>query len=104
MTTMLHIVNKSPFERNALASCLDTAQDGSAVLLIEDGVVGATVGSRLNDAIRQAGKRNMAFYVLSPDLKARGFSATQVLEGVKLIGYEDFVDLVVDHDNVQSWL
>ena len=102
--SMLHIVNKSPFERNALSSCLDTVQDGSSLLLIEDGVVCATAGGRFADTITQAMQRNLAVYALNPDLKARGFSDKQVLEGVKLIGYEDFVDLVVDHDNVQSWL
>ena len=102
--SMLHIVNKSPFERNALLSCLDTAQDGCSVLLIEDGVVCATVGGRFADILTEAITRDMAFYALNPDLKARGFSDKQVLEGVKLIGYEDFVDLVADHDNVQSWL
>ena len=102
--SMLHIVNKSPFERNALASCLDTAPDSSSVLLIEDAVVGAIVDGRFAAALTQAMKRNVVFYALTPDLKARGFSATQVLGGVKLIGYEDFVDLVADHDNVQSWL
>ena len=102
--SMLHIINKSPFERDALSSCLDTAQDGSSVLLIEDAVVCATVGGRFAATITQAMKRDTAFYALNPDFKARGFSDKQVLEGVKLIGYEDFVDLVADHDNVQSWL
>ncbi|MCP4411990.1 MAG: sulfurtransferase complex subunit TusB, partial [Gammaproteobacteria bacterium] len=31
---MLHTVNKSPFERNTLKSCLRIAKPGSAVLLI----------------------------------------------------------------------
>ena len=39
----LHIVNKSPFERNALDSCLRLAAKGSAVLLFEDGVIGAEI-------------------------------------------------------------
>ena len=102
--SMLHIVNKSPFERNALSSCLDTAQDGGSVLLIEDGVVCATTGGRFAETVTQAMGRKLAFYALTPDLEARGFSAKQVLAGVELIGYEDFVDLVANHDNVQSWL
>ena len=42
---MLHIVNKSPSQTRTLASCLRLAQDGSAVLLIEDGVYAATRGN-----------------------------------------------------------
>ena len=37
---MLHIVNKSPLERNALESCLRVAQ-GGALLLTEDAVYAA---------------------------------------------------------------
>ena len=39
---MLHIVNKSPAQTSALASCLRLAQDGSALLLTEDAVYAAT--------------------------------------------------------------
>ena len=41
MSKMLHLVNKSPFDRNALDSCLRLANPGSSVLLIEDGVYAA---------------------------------------------------------------
>jgi len=38
---MLHTVNKSSFERNSLQSCLNTIDDTSVILLIEDGVISA---------------------------------------------------------------
>jgi len=38
---MLHIVNKSPFERNAFESCLNHAVAGDSILMIEDAAVGA---------------------------------------------------------------
>jgi len=41
VTTLLHLVNKSPFERNALDSCLRLAAPGSSILLIEDRVYAA---------------------------------------------------------------
>jgi tRNA 2-thiouridine synthesizing protein B len=41
---MLHIVNKSPLERNSLDTCLAVAQSG-AILLIEDAVYAATTGN-----------------------------------------------------------
>lgn len=37
----LHTVNKSPFERNSLDTCLLLIKNDSTVLLIEDGVAGA---------------------------------------------------------------
>jgi tRNA 2-thiouridine synthesizing protein B len=99
---VLHIVNKSPFEKTALASCLARATPGSAVLLIEDGVYGATRGSAAESAIMRAIGR-VEVYALGPDLEARGMK-DKVIEGVKLVDYGGFVDLVADHKTSQSWL
>jgi tRNA 2-thiouridine synthesizing protein B len=99
---MLHTVNKSPFEKNALESCLSHARDGSAVLLIEDGIYGALKGTTVSDTVKAAMGR-LHVYALWPDIEARGMQ-DRVIEGVKLIGYDGFVDLVVEHNTVQSWL
>ena len=50
----LHTVNKSPFERNALKSCLGHLTAGDAVLMIEDGVVGARKGGALPPMVQAA--------------------------------------------------
>ena len=99
---MLHIVNKSPFERNALGSCLRFGRDGSAVLLIEDGVYAVTRGNIAEPKIKAA-LGQMKIYALRPDLEARGMQDA-VLEGIQLVDYGGFVDLVVSHKAVQSWL
>ncbi len=99
---MLHIVNKSPFERNALDSCLRFGRDGSAVLLIEDGVYAATRGNVAEPKITAA-LGQMKIYALRPDLEARGMQ-NAVMEGVELVDYGGFVDLVPSHTAVQSWL
>ena len=99
---MLHIINKSPLERNTLDSCLAAAQPGAALLLIEDGVYAATRGNAAEPKLRAASER-MEIYVLAPDLEARGM-AQVIAEGVKPVDYAGFVDLVVQHKNCQSWL
>jgi tRNA 2-thiouridine synthesizing protein B len=99
---MLHIVNKSPLERNTLDSCLAAAQPGAAVLLIEDGVYAATRGNAVVEKLRAA-SAHLDIYVLAPDLEARGM-AQSLAEGVKSVDYAGFVDLVVQHKNCQSWL
>ena len=99
---MLHIVNKSPFERNTLDSCLAAAQPGGALLLIEDGVYAATRGNAAEAKLRAARDR-LDIYVLTPDLEARGM-AQALAEGVKPVDYAGFVDLVAQHKNCQSWL
>jgi len=99
---MLHIVNKSPLERNALDSCLAAAQPGAAVLLIEDGVYAASRGNAAEAKLRAA-LTNLEIYVLAPDLEARGMTQS-LTGGVKPIDYAGFVELVVQHKNCQSWL
>jgi tRNA 2-thiouridine synthesizing protein B len=99
---MLHTVNKSPFERNTLKSCLACVKPGSAVLLIEDGVYAALAGTAFTDMVRQA-MTQVSVYVLGPDIEARGV-AKRVIDGVKVIDYAGFVDLVVEHPSTQAWL
>ena len=48
--------------------------------------------------------KDFKIYALKPDLEARGLSLDNVIEGVKVVGYEEFVDLTTEHDSVQSWL
>jgi len=98
---MLHIVNKSPQERNALDSCLRVAQ-GGALLLIEDAVYAATRGNEAEAHLREALTR-LKVYALAPDLEARGM-ADCLMDGVATVDYGGFVDLVVEHRNCQSWL
>ncbi len=99
---MLHTVNKSPFERNTLESCLRHAKKGSAVLLIEDGVYGALKGTTVSGKVSEAMK-SVTVYALQPDIEARGVQ-NRVLDGIKLVDYGGFVDLVTEHNATQSWL
>jgi len=100
---MLHTVNKSPFERNSLTSCLRVAQAGSAVLLIEDGVYAALAGTEAAMTLR-AVMPDIGIFVLQPDLKARGLDHRPLVGGLQLVDYAGFVRLAVQHDNVQAWL
>jgi len=100
--TMLHIVNKSPFERNSLDACLKHAKAGSAILLIEDAVYAAVKGTAVTEQVKKA-MGNHAIYALWPDLEARGMQERSI-EGIKLIDYSGFVELTAEHSNVQSWL
>jgi tRNA 2-thiouridine synthesizing protein B len=98
---MLNIVNKSPLERDSLASCLRMAASG-AILLIEDGVYGAVRGTTVAPQVTEALAR-FRIYALLPDLEARAV-ADRVLDGVTVVDYGGFVDLVAEHSACQSWL
>lgn len=98
---MLHTVNKSPFEHNTLESCLKFARKGSALLLIEDGVYAATRDTAVSPRMQEA-MQVVSIYALRPDVEARGMQ-DRVMDGVHLVDYAGFVDLVVEHNAVQSW-
>ena len=103
MSTMLHLVNKSPTERNSLDSCLRLAEAGSVVLLLEDGVYAALANAAFADAVATR-MGELTFYVLGPDVSARGLDDKPMIDGINVVDYGGFVDLVVEHDVAQSWL
>jgi len=98
---MLHIVNKSPLERPALAACLRIAEPGT-ILLIEDGVYAAARGTPAAARLVEALTRHKVC-VLLPDAEARALGDCLV-DGVTTVDYGGFVDLVAANKNCQSWL
>lgn len=101
--SILHTVNKSPFERTSLDSCLKFAQPGAAVLLIEDGVYAALTGTSAEEQVKDALNR-VKIYVLGPDLIARGFAEGRLINGISVVDYAGFVDLAAENAKVQAWL
>jgi tRNA 2-thiouridine synthesizing protein B len=97
---MLHTINKSPFQNSALENCLRLARNGDVILLLEDGVYAAAVGTVKSSLIEQAVRRH-AVYAIEADLKARGLD--KLVKEVRIAGYGDFVDLVEKHP-VHAWL
>jgi len=100
--SILHTVNKSPFEKGSAASALAHAAEGNAVLFYEDGVYAASKGTAFAQAVTDA--TGVSMYVLGPDLKARGISEERLIDGVKVVDYEGFVDLAAENDKVVAWV
>lgn len=101
--SILHTVNKSAYERDTLEACVRLAAKGASVLLIEDGVYSAMSGGKKSSVIENA-KGDLSFYVLGPDIKARGLSEDRLIDGIKVVGYKGFVELTVSNDTVSAWL
>lgn len=99
----LHTVNKSPFEKNALESAIKFSIAGSSILLIEDGVYGAMKGTAAEDMLKNA-LADRKVYALKSDLMARAIKEDRVIDGVEIVDYAGFVDLVEANDKVQAWL
>jgi tRNA 2-thiouridine synthesizing protein B len=101
--SVLHIVNKSPFERNSLDTCLRLAKADSAILLIEDGIYAARKNTAAADKLQQA-LGNHPVYALAADLQARGVNTDNIIDGISLVDYDGFVKLTTEYDKSQSWL
>ena len=97
--SMLHLVNKSPYENGNLNTASSIMNDGDVLLLIEDAVYGAVKAGKASAML--AGH---TVSVLGPDLAARGISEDKLADGIDVIDYAGFVDLVEANDKVQSWL
>ena len=97
--SMLHLVNKSPYENGNLDRASSTMNDGDAQLLIEDAVYGAVKAGKASAMLD-----GCTVSVLGPDLAARGISEDKLADGVNVVDYAGFVELVEANDKVQSWL
>lgn len=100
--SILHLVNKSPYERNAFASCLRLAKPGSALLLIEDGIYAAQQSGAVAEDLATACAEH-SVYALQADVEARGMR-DKLNPAVSLIDYDGFVKLTTEYSKVQSWL
>jgi len=96
---MLHLVNKSPYENNNLSTASSIMQGGDELLLIEDGVYGAVKAGKASAMLE-----GCTVSVMGPDLAARGISEDKLADGINVIDYNGFVELVEKNDKVQSWL
>jgi tRNA 2-thiouridine synthesizing protein B len=96
---MLHLVNKSPHDGCNLDTATSIMRDGDSLLLIEDGVYGAIKAGKAASLLE-----GRSVSVLGPDLAARGISEDKLVDGVTVVDYAGFVDMVEASDNVQSWL
>jgi tRNA 2-thiouridine synthesizing protein B len=100
--SVLHIINKSPFETGTLTSCLRFIRPDDGLLLIEDGVYAAEHGTAAEASLRPIlGK--LRVHALGPDLQARGLSHGKLLGGIEVVDYGGFVDLTTEYDTLQSW-
>jgi tRNA 2-thiouridine synthesizing protein B len=100
VSMILHLVNQSPQQAQALHLCLRFATSDDIVLLLEDGVTAAVSGSAGATLLQTSPCRRIV--AVQADVASRG-GADRLAPGVQLIGYDEFVALCCECDKVQSW-
>ncbi|MEH6649815.1 MAG: sulfurtransferase complex subunit TusB [Motiliproteus sp.] len=96
---VLHTVNSSPKNSHCLADCLRVITPPALLLLIEDGVYGATDA---NKALWQSLPKEVECYVLQADIDARGL-AQLITPHFSPVDDSGFVELTIRATKVQSW-
>ena len=95
---ILHTVNKSPFQQNVLAQCLDRCDSNDGIILLEDGVYGVLQDNPQADQLSA-----VTCFAIEADMEARGLLEKSLIEKVQLIDFHRFVNLSCDYSLVLSW-
>ena len=97
---MLHIINQSPFNNNALDDCLRIASPSCSLLFIENGVYALLGFSETQRLFIK--ENNIKVYFLQADLEARGLQH-KCSPDIVTVTDQGFVELVTQHHCNQSW-
>ena len=98
----LHTINKSPYTHSSLSSCLKVCTESDGILLLEDGVFGTIISAPGAEELEALIKRGVKVFALINDIRARGLEE-KLAPDIKLIDYDAFVQLTLNHRSVQSW-
>jgi tRNA 2-thiouridine synthesizing protein B len=99
MSTILHIVNQSPFASTVIKQCLERLHHDDAIILLEDGIYCAMQQQPFAQQIQALPQ----CYAIKKDVQARGINADQLLSKISLIDYAEFVALTIRFPLNQSW-
>ncbi|ABE55090.1 DsrH like protein [Shewanella denitrificans OS217] len=97
---ILHLIQTSASQDNALSTCLCLIQPSDSILLMGDAV------NCLLMPTWQAQLKGMALFALEDDVTARGLSSlmpTENLPQLQLLNYDEFVAQTLSHQKVITW-
>jgi len=92
---ILHHIQTSPGQDNALQTCLRYIQAGDTIILSGNGV------NALLQTQWQSALSHIKVLLLQDDVQARGL--TDMLQRYTFIDYGNFVELSLTHQKVISW-
>lgn len=94
---ILHIINASPFQHDALQRCREVATAQDAILFIEDGTLALS-----NPSTFLMNLPTTHVFVLEPDMQARGMTLPSS-PIVTAVDFDGFVELTVQATKTLSW-
>ena len=67
-------------------------------------VIGISKKGKIPKKMEEILNMNVTIYAMIPDLEARGIAQEQVHDKVKLIGYDDLIDILDVTPKIISWM
>ena len=95
---MLHLIFQSPLD----SAVLERIAVGDEVIFLENAVLRLLKNCVFSAALTQQLTKNRLF-VLADDLLVRGLNATDLVAGIEVITYAQWVDLTIKNTVIQSW-
>jgi len=95
---MLHLIYQSPLE----SATLHRIAINDSVLFMENSLFRLLKTSSQATKLKQMSKLQVLF-VLGDELKIRGINPHELVSGIKIITYQDFVTLTLKHALIQTW-
>ena len=74
------------------------------VVLIHNGVIGISKKGKTPTALLQLIELPISIFAMVPDLKARGIDTEAIQEKIKLLEYDNLVDILAEKPAIVSWL
>lgn len=96
---MLHLIFQSPLQ----TATLRRIGKDDAVLFLENTVTCLLKNGKHSLELSHllTGQR---LFVLLADIETRGISVAELLDGITVIDYADWVNLTTEYQHIQSWL
>jgi len=95
---MLHLISQSPIDSALLARLCA----GDDVVFLENALLRLLNTGELNSVL-SALLNTQQLYVLADHLAVRGISAEELVQGISVIDYAQFVALTVKNPVIHSW-
>jgi tRNA 2-thiouridine synthesizing protein B len=95
---MLHLISQSPIENAVLARLCA----GDDVVFLENALLGLLNTGTLNNVLFELLNAHQV-YVLADHLAVRGMNAEELVQGITVIDYAQFVALTVKNPVIHSW-
>jgi len=96
---MLHLIYQSAIDHALLQriSSLDS------VIFLENSIFQVNKNGMLSTALEQMLNNRINLYVLDIELETRGINIAELIEGIKVINYQGFVELTESNKVIKTW-